>query len=51
MVNANRIHHVVDRPQVVLHFDGDGTGSDSVEEFGTRFPVPLRIEVTGTRGF
>jgi PPOX class probable F420-dependent enzyme len=86
MVNANRINRVVDRPQVALHFDGDGTGGDivvfgtacraddippqhenqaflakygdslhracnSVEEFGTRFPVPLRIEITGTRGF
>ena len=83
----NRINHVVDRPQVALHFDGDGTGgdivvftgtacsaddippphenraflakygdsllrvSDSVEEFGKRFPVPLRIEITRTRGF
>ena len=87
MVNANRLNHVVDRPQVALHFDGDGTGgdivvfagtarrahdippphenhsflakygdsllrvSDSAEEFGKRFPVPLRIEITRTRGF
>lgn len=86
MVNANRINHVVDRPQVALHFDGDGAGgdivvftgtarraddippphenqafmakygdslarvSDSAEEFGKKFPVPLRIEVTRTRG-
>jgi PPOX class probable F420-dependent enzyme len=87
MVNANRLNHVVDPPQVALHFDGDGTGgdivvfagtarrahdvppphenhsflakygdsllrvSDSAEEFGKRFPVPLRIEITRTRGF
>jgi PPOX class probable F420-dependent enzyme len=87
MVNVNRINHVDDRPQVALHFDGDGTGddivvftgtacraddispphenraflakygdsllrvSDSVEEFGTRLSMPLRIEITGTRGF
>jgi hypothetical protein len=25
--------------------------SDSAEEFGKRFPVPLRIEITRTRGF
>jgi PPOX class probable F420-dependent enzyme len=30
MVNANRINHVIDRPQVALHFDGDGTGGDIV---------------------
>ena len=35
MVNANRINHVVDRPQVALHFDGDGTGSDIVVFTGT----------------
>jgi PPOX class probable F420-dependent enzyme len=87
MVNVNRINHVDDRPQVALHFDGDGTAgdivvftgtacraddispphenraflakygdsllrvSDSVEEFGTRLSMPLRIEITGTRGF
>jgi hypothetical protein len=28
MVNANRINHVVGRPQVALHFDGDRTGGD-----------------------
>lgn len=36
MVNANRINHVVDRPQVALHFDGDGTG---------RFHRPARSEM------
>jgi len=25
--------------------------SDSAEEFGQKFPVPLRIEITRTRGF
>jgi hypothetical protein len=30
MVNASRLNHVVDRPQVALHFDGDGTGGDIV---------------------
>jgi len=30
MVNANRISHVVDRLQVALHFDGDGSGGDIV---------------------
>jgi PPOX class probable F420-dependent enzyme len=86
MVNANRLSHVIDRPQVALHFDSDGacsdivifTGtacraddmpaphenqaflakygaslrrvSDSPEEFGKRFPVPLRIDITRTRG-
>ena len=87
MVSANRLNHVADRPQVALHFDGDGTGgdivvftgtacraddippphenqaflakygdsllrvSDTAAEFGTKFPVPLRIEITRTRGF
>lgn len=87
MVNANRLNHVAERPQVALHFDSDGTGGDivvftgtarravdippphenpaflakygdsllrvsgSAEEFGRRFPVPLRIELTGIRGF
>ncbi len=87
MVNSNRLRHVVDRPQVALHFDGNGTGgdivvftgaarradeippahenqaflakyggsllrvSDSAEEFGRRFPVPLRVEIARTRGF
>jgi PPOX class probable F420-dependent enzyme len=86
MINANRINHVVDRPQVALHFESDGTGgdivvftgtarraddilpphenpafvakygdsllrvSDTAEEFGKKFPVPLRIEITRTRG-
>jgi PPOX class probable F420-dependent enzyme len=86
MVSANRISHVVDRPRVALHFDGDGTGGDiavftgtarrgdgmppphenaaflakysdsllrvsgNAEEFGRKFPVPLRIEITRTRG-
>jgi PPOX class probable F420-dependent enzyme len=86
MVSANRINHIANRPQVVLHFDGDGTGgdivvftgmarraddippphenqaflakygdsllrvSDSAEAFGKRFAVPLRIEITRTRG-
>lgn len=27
---AHRIDHVVDRPRVALHFDGDGTGGDVV---------------------
>lgn len=84
---ANRINHVVDRPSVALHFDGDGTGRDivvftgtarrahgvlpphenqaflakygdgmaqrsgSAEKFSEDFPVPLRIEITRTRGF
>lgn len=84
--NANRISHVVDRPRVSLHFDGDGTGRDivvlagtarrtddvppphenddwlakygdgmvrefgSTQKFSERFPVPLRIEITRTRG-
>jgi PPOX class probable F420-dependent enzyme len=86
MVNANRISHVIDRPRVALHFDGDGTGGDivifsgiarraddvplphenpgwvakyldgmarqfgSLEKFSEKFPVPLRIEITRTRG-
>lgn len=86
MVNANRLSHIVDRPRVALHFDGDGTGGDivvfagtarradelppphenkaflakygdsllqisgSAEEFGKKFPVALRIEITRTRG-
>lgn len=86
MVNAKRLSHVVDRPQVSLHFDGDGHGGDIViftgtahraddvppphknpdylakygdsllrvsnnaEEFGNKFSVPLRVEITGTRG-
>lgn len=86
-VNANRINHVLDRPRVALHFDGDGTGGDivvftgiarraddvppphenqvflvkygdgmaqrsgSAEKFSEEFPVPLRIEITRTRGF
>ncbi len=85
-VKASRINHVVDRPRVALHFDGDGTGgnivvfagiarrpddipppheneaflakygdgmarrSGSVEKFSEEFPVPLRIEITRTRG-
>lgn len=84
---ANRIDHVVERPRVAMHFDGDGTGGDivvftgtahraddipaphenqgylakygegmarvfgSVEKVSERFPVPLRIEITRTRGF
>jgi PPOX class probable F420-dependent enzyme len=87
MASARRLSHVVSRPQVALHFDGDGAGgdivvftgtacraddippphengaflakygdslrrvSDSAEEFGKKFPVPLRIEITQTRGF
>ncbi len=35
MVNANRINNVVDRPQVALRFDGDGTGGDIVVFTGT----------------
>lgn len=35
MVNVNRINHVDDRPQVALHFDGDGTGDDIVVFTGT----------------
>jgi PPOX class probable F420-dependent enzyme len=85
-VKANRINHVVDRPQVALHFDGDGDGGDIVvfigtarrvddippphenqawlakygdsaarmfgspEKFSEMFPVPLRIEISRTRG-
>jgi PPOX class probable F420-dependent enzyme len=87
MARANRIRHVVHRPRVSLHFDGDGTGGDivvftgtarrvddmppahenqawlakygdgmarrsgSAEKFSEEFPVPLRIEITRTRGF
>ena len=87
MVKANRINHVIDRPRVALHFDGDGIGGDivvftgtacraddilpphenkawlakngdamawrsgSAEKFSEEFPVPLRIEITRTRGF
>ena len=86
MRNASRLTNIADRPQVALHFDGDGTGGDiviftgtarrvddvppphensgyltkyadallqisqSAEEFGRRFPVPLRVEITRTRG-
>jgi PPOX class probable F420-dependent enzyme len=86
MVNAKRITHVAARPQVALHFDGDGAGGDiviftgtahraddappahenqafltkygdrllevseSAEAFGNQFAVPLRIEITRTRG-
>ena len=86
MAKANRVKHVVDRPRVALHFDGDGSGGDivvltgiarraddvppaheneawlakygdgmarrsgSAEKFSQDFPVPLRIEITGTRG-
>jgi PPOX class probable F420-dependent enzyme len=86
MARANRVKHVVERPRVALHLDGDGTGGDivvltgtarraddvppahenqawlakygdgmarrsgSAEKFGQDFPVPLRIEITGTRG-
>jgi PPOX class probable F420-dependent enzyme len=85
MTNAKRLSHVVDRPQVSLHFDGDGHGGDiviftgtahrvddvppphqnpdclakygdsllrvsnSAEEFGNKFSVPLRVEITGGR--
>jgi len=35
MVNANRINHVVDRPQVALHFDGDSACGDIVVFTGT----------------
>jgi PPOX class probable F420-dependent enzyme len=35
MVTANRINHVVDRPQGALHFDGDGTGGDILVFTGT----------------
>jgi PPOX class probable F420-dependent enzyme len=35
MVNAHRLKHVVDRSQVALHFDGDGTGGDIVVFTGT----------------
>jgi PPOX class probable F420-dependent enzyme len=86
MVNANRMNHIVDRPGVALHFDGDGTGgdivvftgiarraddmppahenqaflakygngllrvSDRVADWGKKFPVPLLITITRTRG-
>jgi PPOX class probable F420-dependent enzyme len=85
MVDAHRVNHVVDRPQIALHFDGDGVGGDivvftgiahraddippphenpaflakygdallrvseSAEEFGQKFPVPLRITINRTR--
>ncbi|HEX3787781.1 MAG TPA: TIGR03667 family PPOX class F420-dependent oxidoreductase [Pseudonocardiaceae bacterium] len=32
---ANRLTHVKQRPQVALHFDGDGSGSDIVVLTGT----------------
>jgi PPOX class probable F420-dependent enzyme len=32
---ANRLAHVLDRPRVALHFDGDGTGGDIVIFTGT----------------
>jgi PPOX class probable F420-dependent enzyme len=32
---AKRIDHVVDRPRVALHFDGDGAGGDIVVFTGT----------------
>jgi PPOX class probable F420-dependent enzyme len=35
MVNANRLSHIVDRPQVALHFEGDGGGGDIVILTGT----------------
>jgi PPOX class probable F420-dependent enzyme len=35
MVNANRLRHVVDRPQVALHFDGHGIRGDIVVFTGT----------------
>jgi PPOX class probable F420-dependent enzyme len=35
MARANRINHVIDRPRVSLHFDGDGTGGDIVVFTGT----------------
>jgi PPOX class probable F420-dependent enzyme len=86
MVNAHRLRHVAKRPEVALHFDGDGAGDDIViftgtahraedappphenpafmakygsrllavsenaEAFGKQFAVPLRIEITRTRG-
>jgi PPOX class probable F420-dependent enzyme len=34
-VKANRINHVLDRPQVALHFDGDGAGGDIAIFTGT----------------
>lgn len=34
---ANRLTHVVDRPRVALHFDGDGAGDDIVVFTGTAF--------------
>ncbi len=85
-INANRLDHILDRPRVALHFDGDGAGGDivvftgtarraegippahenpaylatygestartfgSVQRFSEKFPVPLRIEITRTRG-
>jgi PPOX class probable F420-dependent enzyme len=46
MVNANRLNHVAERPQVALHFDSDGTGGDIVVFTGTArraddIPPPL----------
>jgi PPOX class probable F420-dependent enzyme len=33
--NANRVNHVIDRPQVALHFDSDGVGGNVVVFTGT----------------
>ncbi len=47
MINANRLTHVVDRPRVALHFDGDGAGR---RHFGLhRQRRPSRRHPTATR--
>lgn len=85
--DAHRLRHIRQRPQVSLHFDGDGRGGDIVvlrgrarivddvppphelpayaEKYGTgmrrvsgggpafsaAYPVRVRVEVTGVRGY
>lgn len=53
MVNANRFRHVSHRPQVALHFDGDGTGGDIEPEMchcGVRVVDHEAAGATATRG-
>lgn len=85
--DAHRLQHIRRRPQVSLHFDGDGRGGDIVvlrgratiaddvppphqmpayaekyasgirrvsgsgPEFSAAYPVPVRVEITGVRGY
>lgn len=85
--DAHRLKHIERRPQVALHFDGDGKGGDvvvlkgpaqvvddvppphalrayaekyakgmlrvsgSAEAFSEAYPVPVRVRITGVRGF